>query len=46
MTTILASARNQMPVANLDGSATIEQISALASDMGRWSPYVVTRPDG
>ncbi|MCH8342734.1 MAG: type II secretion system protein [Planctomycetes bacterium] len=40
---IARSGKNLMPVAHLDGSAVVEQISDLSRDMRRWDPFEVGR---
>jgi hypothetical protein len=40
---IRTRAKDTIPVGHLDGSATLEQLSELAFDMTRWSPFEVAR---
>ena len=40
---IARSGKNLMPVAHLDGSAVVEQISDISRDMRRWDPFEVGR---
>ena len=40
---IARSGKNLMPVAHLDGSAIVEQISDISRDMRRWDPFEVGR---
>jgi hypothetical protein len=35
------SGKDLMPVAHLDGSTVVEQLSSLSRDMRRWSPFEV-----
>ncbi|MCH8152878.1 MAG: prepilin-type N-terminal cleavage/methylation domain-containing protein [Planctomycetes bacterium] len=40
---IARNGKNLMPVAHLDGSAVVEQISNISRDMRRWNPFEVGR---
>ncbi|MHC4414055.1 MAG: type II secretion system protein [Planctomycetota bacterium] len=40
---IVRAGKNVTPIAHLDGSATVEPVTALWQDMGRWNPFEVGR---
>lgn len=40
---IARSGKNLIPIAHLDGSAVVEQISDISRDMRRWNPFEVGR---